>query len=192
MLSRKYKSAFGTFVRPLSDVLHRLHVNPVHLTAAGLFCSVLAALAFSQGLFATGGVLLTLSGFSDMLDGSLARSSGEATPFGSFIDSVTDRYSELFTFGGLAYYYSGSSTLILVLFALGGSLMVSYTRARAESLVGKCEVGLMERPERMIILIAASFFGFMYWGLWLLAVGTNATAMERIYHTRKISRGKSH
>jgi len=185
MLSRKYKSGFGEFVRPFSLRLHRHGVTAAHLTAAGLLSSLLAALAYSRGRFFLGGVLLLLAGAGDALDGSVARSSGEATPFGAFIDSVTDRYSELLVFSGLAMFYCDSRVMILVLASLAGSLMVSYTRAKAESVIGRCDVGIMERPERVILLAAASILGFMVPALWVLAVLTNLTALHRIHFAWK-------
>lgn len=184
MLSRKYKSSFGNLVRPLSQRLHRHGVTATHLTVGGLFFSAAAAVAYSKGRFVIAGILLLLAGAGDALDGTVARSSGEVTPFGSFLDSVVDRYSELLVFGGLVFYYCNDrSVLLLVLLSLAGSLMVSYTRAKAESADGQCEVGIMERPERVILLIVASLFGFMVPALWILAILTNLTALHRIYHT---------
>lgn len=191
MLSRKYKSSFGRKVRPLSQALHSRGVTAAHLTAAGLVFSLISALFYSRGIFGTGGLFLLLAGTCDALDGTVARSAGEATPFGCFIDSVADRYSELLVFGGLTFAYAGTPILALVLLSLAGSLMVSYTKAKAESLIGQCEVGFMERPERLILLIAASFFGFMIPALWILAVLTNATALHRIYYTWKTIRSKN-
>jgi CDP-diacylglycerol--glycerol-3-phosphate 3-phosphatidyltransferase len=188
MLSRKYKSSFGDFVRPLSLRLYNRGIKAAHLTAGGLLFSALAALAYGAGRFIPGGILLLLAGAGDALDGTVARTSGEVTPFGSFIDSVVDRYSELLVFGGLAVYYRNTPTLYLVLFSLAGSLMVSYTRAKSEAVDGQCEVGIMERPERIILLIVASLFNFMVAALWILAVLTNMTALHRVYHTYKNTR----
>jgi phosphatidylglycerophosphate synthase len=185
MLSRKYKSSFGDLIRPLSIRLHNRGVTATYVTAAGLLFSVVAAFAYWKGSFPAGGVFLLLAGMSDAIDGTVARASGKVTPFGAFIDSVADRYSELFTFTGLALYYASSPELLLVLLALAGSMMVSYTRARAESVIGQCDVGLMERPERLILLIAASLFGFMVPALWLLAILSNMTALHRVYYTWK-------
>jgi phosphatidylglycerophosphate synthase len=189
MLSRKYKRTFGELVKPLSLVLHRRGVTAIHVTMAGLAFSAVAALAYSRGNFTAGGVLLVLAGLSDALDGSVARSSGGETPFGAFIDSVADRYSEFLTLGGIALHYAGTAVLLLVLVSLAGSVMVSYTRAKAENLTGTCDVGLMERPERLILLAAGSIFGFMVPALWALAILTNTTAAHRIYHTWKMVPG---
>lgn len=183
MLSRKYKGAFGEFVQPVNLALHRLRVSADHLTLAGLVFGALAGLAFARDRPLLAALFLALSGVSDMLDGSLARATGEATLFGSFIDSVTDRYTESFVFAGLAWQHRGDETLLLVLAAFAGSLLVSYTKARAESVVGHCEVGLLERPERLILLIAGAITGFMTAALWVLAVLSHATALQRIHHT---------
>jgi len=185
MLSRKYKSSFGNLIRPVSLELHKRGITATHITVTGLLFSLAAGLAYWKGSFVAGGILLFLAGASDAIDGTVARASGEVTPFGAFIDSVADRYSELFTFSGLALYYAASPVLLLVLLALAGSMMVSYSRAKAESVIGRCDVGLMERPERLILLIAASLFGFVVPALWLLALLTNMTALHRVYYTWK-------
>lgn len=185
MLSRNHKATFGNVIRPLSLHLHRLGVTATHLTVVGLLFSAATALAFSRGAFLPGGLLLLIAGAADAFDGSVARTSGHVTPFGAFIDSVADRYSEFLAFTGLAWHYAESPLLLLVLASLAGSLMVSYTRAKAESLISSCEVGLMERPERIILLIFSALFDVMIPGLWLLAILTNLTALHRIYYTWK-------
>lgn len=190
MLSRKYKATFGVLLQPVNVVLIRLRVSADHLTLAGLVFGVLAGLAFAQGRFLLGGLFLALSGLSDMLDGSLARATGETTRFGSFIDSVTDRYSECFIFGGLAWHYAASPVLMLVLAGLTGSLLVSYTRARAESLIERCEIGIAERPERMILLMLGCLPGLMVPALWVIAALAHLTALQRIHHTWRATNGK--
>jgi CDP-diacylglycerol--glycerol-3-phosphate 3-phosphatidyltransferase len=172
----------------LSLKLHQSGVTAAQVTLAGLLFSVAAGLAYWKGNFAGGGIFLLLAGLSDAIDGTVARASGEVTPFGAFIDSVADRYSEFFVFGGLALYYAGSPVLLLVLLSLAGSMMVSYSRAKAESVIGRCDVGLMERPERLILLMVGSLFHLMLPALWLLAVLSNMTALHRIHHTWKIVR----
>ena len=185
MLSRKYKGSFGNLIRPLSLKLHQHGVTATQVTLAGLLFSVAAGMAYWKGNFIGGGIFLLLAGMSDAIDGTVARASGEVTPFGAFVDSVADRYSEFFVFGGLALYFAGSPVLILVLLSLAGSMMVSYSRAKAESVVGKCDVGLMERPERLILLMAGSFFNLMVPALWLLAILSNVTALHRVHYTWK-------
>jgi len=190
MLSRKYKGSFGNLIRPLSLKMHHAGVTATHVTLAGLLFSVAAGLAYWNGSFTVGGILLLLAGISDAIDGTVARASGEVTPFGAFIDSVADRYSEFFVFGGLALYYAATPVLLLVLLSLTGSVMVSYSRAKAESVVGRCDVGLMERPERLILLMVGSLFHLMVPTLWLLAILANITALHRVYYTWKTVREK--
>lgn len=187
MISRKYKSAFGEFIQPVNIALHRLRVSADHLTLAGLVFGALAALAFARGRLVLGGFFLGFSGLADMFDGSLARASGSVTRFGSFMDSVTDRYTECLVFAGLAWHYRGASAILLVVAALTGSLLVSYTKARAESLIGSCEVGIMERPERLILLIAGALSGLLTPALWAVAALSHLTALQRIHHTWRVT-----
>jgi phosphatidylglycerophosphate synthase len=184
VLSRKYKSAFGEYIRPLNHLLHRLRVSPDHLTFAGIVFGGLAGLAFAQGRGVLAGVFLILAGVSDMLDGSLARSNGKTSPFGSYIDSVADRFTECLIFSGIAWQLREKPELLLVLAALAGSFLVSYTKARAVSLGTACEVGLMERPERFIVLIAGALLGLLVPALWVLATLTLFTAGQRVLHVR--------
>ncbi len=188
MLSRKYKSAVGAYIQPFNLALHRLRVSPDHLTLAGIVFGGLAGLAFARGRLVLAGIFLILAGVSDMLDGSLARAAGEASPFGSYIDSVSDRFTEGLIFTGVAWHLRGRTELFLVLAALTGSYLVSYTKARAEALGVACEVGLMERPERIIVLVAGALLGLLLPALWVLATLTMLTAGQRVLHVRKAMR----
>ena len=190
MLSRKYKSAVGEYIRPVNLVLHRLRVSPDHLTFAGIVFGGLAGLAFGRGRLVLAGVFLILAGLSDMLDGSLARANGEASRFGSYIDSVADRFTEALIFTGVAWHVRGQSDLLLVLAALAGSFLVSYTKARAEALGVSCEVGLMERPERIIVLVAGALLDQLLPALWVLATLTMLTAGQRVLHVRKVMKSR--
>ena len=134
MLSRNYKSAFGEYIQPVNLLLHRLGVSPDSLTFPGIVFGGLAGLAFARGRPVLAGVLLILAGVSDMLDGSLARANGAASPFGSYIDSVADRFPEALVFTGIAWHVRGKPELLAVLAALAGSFLVSYAKARAEAL----------------------------------------------------------
>jgi phosphatidylglycerophosphate synthase len=185
MISRKYKHAFGVMIQPLNIALHRLRVSADHLTLAGIVFGALAALAFAEGRLPLGGLFLILAGVADMLDGSLARASGSATPFGSFMDSVADRFTDCLILGGLAWHFRTTTELAITLAAIGGSFLVSYTKARAEGLGISCEVGLMERPERMILLIAGALSGLMRTAVWALAALSLLTAAQRIWHVRR-------
>jgi phosphatidylglycerophosphate synthase len=191
MISRKYKSAFGELVQPLNLALHRLRISADHLTLAGIVFGALATIAFAEGRLPLGGVFLTLAGVADMLDGSLARASGSVTRFGSFIDSVADRATDVLILGGLAWHFRETTELAVVLVAIGGSFLVSYTKARAQGLGIACDVGLMERPERMILLIAGAFSGLMRTAVWALAILSLVTAVQRVWHVRQELNGGS-
>jgi CDP-diacylglycerol--glycerol-3-phosphate 3-phosphatidyltransferase len=135
---------------------------------------------------------MALAGALDILDGSLARVSGRASPFGAFLDSVLDRYSDLLVLAGLVFLFARLGRLdavIAVLLAVVGTVMVSYTRARAESIDVECRVGLMERGERMLVLIAGALFDLLVPAVWVVALGANATAVQRIAHTWRAARG---
>jgi phosphatidylglycerophosphate synthase len=188
VLSRKYKSAFGEYIQPVNTVLHRLRVSPDHLTFAGIVFGALAGLAFARGRLVLAGIFLILAGVSDMLDGSLARANGAASPFGSYIDSVADRFTEALVFTGIAWHVRGKPELLAVLAALAGSFLVSYAKARAEALGVNCDVGLMERPERIIVLVAGALLGLLVPALWVLATLTMFTVGQRVLHVRKTMR----
>ncbi len=176
---------------------------PNHITYGGLLISMLAGLAFVYSPL-LGGLLTLLTGLLDTLDGSLARATGQSKKFGAFLDSVLDRYTELLIYLGILFYFyrHNASTLysLLILLILFGSLMVSYTRARAEGLGERCLVGVFQRGERIILLGVAgilnpfvNLFGVAFGIVWamdlalksvlvVLAVGTNLTAMWRFLH----------
>jgi CDP-diacylglycerol--glycerol-3-phosphate 3-phosphatidyltransferase len=169
-----------------------LRLRPNQLSLLGLVCSVVAAAAFAWDQRRTGAVLLALAGALDVLDGALARVSGRVSPFGAFLDSVLDRYSDLLVLAGLVFLFARLGRLdvvVAVLLALVGTVMVSYTRARAESVGVECRVGLMERGERMLVLIAGALLDVLVPALWVVALGANATAVHRIAHTWRATRG---
>lgn len=190
MLSR-YKDRIESWTDPFARLLLRLHFRPNHLTVLGLGASILAALAFARGQERLAGLFLILSGLFDFFDGSLARLSGQVTPFGAFLDSVVDRYSDLVVLLGLLLLFvragKGTETL-LTMAVLVGTVMVSYTKARAQSIGVACEVGLMERPERQICLIVGSLLNLLSPVLWILAALVNLTAIQRIFYTRRSTR----
>jgi CDP-diacylglycerol--glycerol-3-phosphate 3-phosphatidyltransferase len=165
-------------------------VSPNVLTILGFLLSIAIAYLLATGRFFPGGLLVLFSGWFDLLDGALARASGRSTRFGALLDSTFDRLSEAAVLFGLMVFYAlgGSLQEILLLFAiLVGSVLVSYIRARAEGLGLECQVGLFTRAERVIILaiglILGAFFGkALLVVLWILAVGTAATAIHRLYY----------
>jgi CDP-diacylglycerol--glycerol-3-phosphate 3-phosphatidyltransferase len=144
---------------------------------------------YSNGLIFIGGFVMLVAALGDMLDGPLARITGQTSRFGAFLDSTVDRYSDFFLFGGLILYFAGEGELGWVTILLGiiaGSFVTSYTKARSENLIEKCSVGIFERAERILILAAGSLIPpLLPIALWVLFIGTNFTAIQRILFTRK-------
>jgi soluble lytic murein transglycosylase len=188
MLGR-YRESVRAWSDPVGRVLFRLRLRPNHLTMCGLLVSASAGAAFVFGHVRLAGVLLILAGLFDLFDGSLARASGQATTFGAFLDSVIDRYSDILVMLGIVVLYARmphARGALIAMAGLAGSVMVSYTKARAESIGVTCDVGMMERPERLICLIAGALLGLMEPALWVLAVLANLTALQRIIFTRRL------
>ena len=188
-MSRKvvYKS-IRKFLDKIGKRLNQYNVNPSQLTLIGLLFNALGCLLFAYGHFFSGSFVIWFAAIFDMLDGAVARASGQETRFGAFIDSVIDRYSDFFIFGGILIYFVRTSQLalaMLVLVVIAGAALTSYTKARAENIIEHCDVGWVERPERIFIICAAGIFGFMIQALWILAFMTHLTALQRIYHTWK-------
>jgi CDP-diacylglycerol---glycerol-3-phosphate 3-phosphatidyltransferase len=161
-------------------------INPNLLTFFGLVVNFGAAASFALGNFFTGALIIFFAGFLDMLDGQVARRQNRVTPFGAFYDSTLDRYADMALYMGLLVYYSVSGRtpyVILAAVATAGSVMVSYARARAESLIPLCKVGFMERPERLVLLIIGGLFNRMGAVLWVIAVISTITVIHRIVFT---------
>lgn len=179
----------------LGAALGRLGVTPNQITVAGTLVTFVAAALAGLGYLVPAGLVLAFSGTFDILDGAVARATGNAYPYGAFLDSTMDRYSEAAIYLGVAAYFISSTQgrfwmeiQVLGCFAaLAGSLLVSYARARAQSLGFACDVGLFARPERVVVTVAAlvltSVFGpaILTWAVFLLAVLTNFTAVQRIH-----------
>lgn len=195
-MKNQIKSGARRLADPIVRLLHRAGVTPDQVTFAGLILSLAAAVAVARGQFGIGTILLLIGSTCDMLDGGLARLRGNGSRFGAFLDSTMDRYAELGLFVGLAYYFSNSGSpldVVVVCVAAAGSILVSYTRARAEGLGLDCNVGLMERPERLVVLILATALGpgVLAWALRGLALLTHVTALQRILHVRKQLRSEA-
>jgi CDP-diacylglycerol---glycerol-3-phosphate 3-phosphatidyltransferase len=166
-------------------------VNPNFLTFIGFGINLMAAYLFAYGYFRWAGLTIILAGLFDMTDGRVARLEGRVTPFGGFYDSVMDRYSDLCLLIGLVIYYGRINRfqyVSLVAVAMIGSVMVSYSRARAENIIPSCKVGFLERPERVVLIIIGALFDRMAPVLWLIAVLSNVTVIHRIIHTRHEAR----
>src|SRR5258707_2512402 len=183
------------------DALALTKISPNWLTFIGLVINIIAAIFFGAArvdnhvrMFFYGGLVIIAAGIFDMVDGRVARATNQVTQFGGFFDSVIDRYSDVAIFFGLLVYYARANRffyLVLVAIVMVSSLMVSYTRARAESLIGSCKVGFMERPERIVLVIIGALFA--RWGamapvLWVLAVLSTITVVHRIIYTAQQTR----
>jgi phosphatidylglycerophosphate synthase len=186
MLSH-YKTPLARLGDPVARVLLQANVRPNQLTVLGLGVSIVAAGALAGGRLRMGAVLLTLAGLFDFFDGSLARLANRVSAFGAFLDSVVDRYSDLVVLLGIVLFYHRAADVqgvFLTMITVIGTVMVSYTKARAQSIGLSCEIGLMERPERLIVLIAGATFNLLTPAMIVLAVLTNLTALQRIFYTR--------
>ncbi len=163
-------------------------IRPNHLTILGLLVTLVAAVFLALGLWLVAGVTIIIGGLCDLLDGAVARSQGRATTFGAFLDSVIDRYSDFALFIGIFFYYASNGRpylMLLASLAAMGSFLVPFTRARAETIIPSCKVGIMERPERIILLACGALFNLMVYALWVLAILTHITVIQRIIYTRK-------
>ena len=192
-----WTGAFGRGCKVLLTAIVRrmaiARVSPNVLTFLGLVINLIAACFFGyasganqRAMFFYAGLVVFAAGFMDLVDGRVARASNRVTRFGGFFDSVVDRYSDVALFFGLLVYYARANHffyVVLVAVVMTGSVMVSYTRARAESLIGSCRVGFLERPERLVLVIIGAVFNHMAPVLWVLAVFSNITVIHRIYYT---------
>jgi phosphatidylglycerophosphate synthase len=192
-IQRIARNIAAQIVRPLAN----LGISPNTFTLIGLLLSLVTALIIGKGFFFVGGLMVLFTGIFDLFDGATARVRNLATTFGAFFDSTLDRYSEAITLSGLLFYalfhpsmqdrfwVAGSVQIwmiVLIYVSIVGSLMVSYTKARAEGLGVECRTGLLARPERVVILAIGLLFGITVtmWALALLAVFSNVTALERM------------
>lgn len=162
--------------------------NPNFFTLLGFFATLIASFFILKGFWFLAGLTIILSGLFDLFDGVVARKLGKVTAFGGFLDSVLDRYSDLFLLLALLIYYlkkGDSSLVILTSFVSIGTVLIPYTRARAEAAQIPCNIGLMERAERIILLSAGALFRWMDLVLWILAILTHFTVLQRIYYVWK-------
>ena len=182
-------SYFGHFLdRPLTSLAKKLNIDPNTITVAGFIVTIIAAAALTRDLF-TGGLLIILGGLFDVLDGVVARVNNRASDFGAFLDSVLDRYSDAFLFTGFAWHFLENGPASGVWVCIGtmiGALVISYARARAEGLGRKCHTGLMERPERIILMSFGALTGYILPVMWIMLVLTHVTVIQRIYHAKKL------
>ena len=188
MFTARFEAWVRRHAEALMSAIGRLPVTPNQITFIGLGLTFVAAVLAAFGQLRWAGVVLIFGGTFDILDGALARSSGRSYPYGAFLDSTLDRYSEGAIYIGLAAYFASTGgplqrwSLLATVAALAGSFLVSYVRARAQSLGFKCETGLFKRPERVVVTVVGLIFGGMVlsFAVFLLAILTNLTALQRI------------
>ncbi len=192
----------GVLLEAIVNGLALTKISPNYLTFIGLLINTGAAVLFGLGnagnyvrMFLYAALVIIGAGIFDMVDGRVARLTDQVTVFGAFFDSVIDRYSDVVLFFGLVVFYARGNRLLYVFlaaFVMATSLMVSYTRARAEALIGSCKVGFMERPERIVLIILGALFerwGAMAPVLWILAVISTITVIHRISYTYGKTKG---
>lgn len=182
------RERFKGVLDPTGAFLNRLGLMPNTMTILGLVGNTAGAYFLAQGRMTLGGILILAMGPVDALDGTMARLRGESTAFGAFVDSVTDRYSELIIFGGLLFYYLQQGAWLpagLAYAAAAGSILVSYVRARGQSLGYETKVGILTRFERYLVLVPALVINQPVIGLWIIAVLANLTALQRILDVRR-------
>ncbi len=181
------RALFKGILDPIGTFLNRIGLTPNTLTVLGLIGNTIGAVFLMRGEMVIGGLLILIMGPVDALDGTMARLRGEPTKFGAFVDSVTDRYSELVIYLGLLLFFLQEGNWIvssLVYFAAAGSVLVSYVRARAEALNYEAKVGIMTRVERYIVLAPSLVLSVPHVGVAIVAILANVTAIQRIIHVR--------
>jgi len=191
VIPQNVRDGFGKLIDPLAALLIRLHVRPNFITTIGTLVIVASATAFGLGWVQSGGVLLLVSGVFDLLDGRVARRADMITTFGAFYDSTLDRVGESALFSGIAVYFL-TLAVVACLVALAASLIVSYTRARAEGLGLTAKVGIAQRAERVLLLGAPTlFFGsgnhgmLLFWIVVVLALATSVTVVQRVLYVAR-------
>ncbi|HMB24688.1 MAG: CDP-alcohol phosphatidyltransferase family protein [Chloroflexota bacterium] len=184
---------FKWVLDPLGGFFNKLGITPNAMTMLGLLGNAVGAYFLARGEMLTGGLFVLLMTPVDALDGTMARLRGESGDFGAFVDSVTDRYSELIIYAGLLYYFLDQGNALgglLVFGAAAGSVLVSYVKARAEALGYEAKIGLLTRVERYLVLAPALVFNKVIIGLAIIAVFANITALQRIWHVRAQAHAK--
>lgn len=184
---------FKWVLDPLGGFLNRLGLTPNMVTGLGLLGNTIGAIYLARGEMLTGGLWIALMTPVDALDGTMARLRGESSDFGAFVDSVSDRYSELIIYGGLLYHFLVRGELLggmLTFGAAAGSVLVSYVKARAEGLGYEAKVGLLTRAERYLVLAPSLIFNQLNIGLGILALFANITALQRVWYVRQHARAK--
>ncbi len=198
MSLHKVRMFFKGLLRPIVALLAKLGVTPAGATIAGLFVTLLGSWFVWKGSYFTGGIILVFGSLFDAVDGSIARLTGTSSKGGAALDSVLDRVGEILVLTAVLAGKAGSqhdSLLYIIPLALGGSLLVSYVRARAEGLGIDCEVGLFTRTERLVLVISSIVFSSIWgstiivWGCSVIAVGSWITALQRLVKVTRDGKG---
>lgn len=182
------RSLFKGILDPIGAFLNRLGITPNTMTMLGLLGNIAGAWFLAQGNIVLGGIFVLICTPFDALDGTMARLRGEASEFGAFVDSVTDRYSELFILGGLLYHFlqiNDHLSAMAVFIAAAGSVLVSYVKARADSLQFNANTGVLTRLERYLVIAPLLVLNQPVIAVWIVAVLANLTALQRIWKVRK-------
>jgi CDP-diacylglycerol--glycerol-3-phosphate 3-phosphatidyltransferase len=187
----RMRALFKGVLDPIGAFLNRLGITPNMMTMLGLLGNVAGAWYLAQGNMLLGGVFVLICTPFDALDGTMARLRGEANEFGAFVDSVTDRYSELFILGGLLYHFINQGdqlSTVVVYAAAAGSVLVSYIKARADSLKFDANVGILTRMERYLVIAPLLLFNQPVIAVWIVAILANITALQRFWKVRQQAR----
>lgn len=185
--SDRLRKIFKGILDPIGAFLNRTGLTPNTITLLGLVGTTFGAYLLSQGRMTIGGIVLLLSVLVDVFDGTMARLRGDPSDFGAFVDSVSDRYAEFITFGGIMNYFFSQDNhvgVLMTFLATAGSVLVSYVKARAEGLGFTAKVGILTRVERYFVLIPLLIFNQPFVAVTLIALLGNITAFQRILHVR--------
>src|SRR6184192_827066 len=185
-VTRGIGTVCGKIIDQIVCALALSRIHPNVLTFLGLMINSWAAFLLAAGRFQAAALVVIGAGLFDMVDGLVARETNRVTRFGGFFDSVLDRYSDLALFMGLLVYYSSINRnfyIVLTAIVMTGSVMISYTRARAENAIPKCKVGFLERPERVVLIIIGALTDHMAQVLWVIAILSNQTVIHRMIYT---------
>jgi CDP-diacylglycerol--glycerol-3-phosphate 3-phosphatidyltransferase len=188
MLTNLARAWGARIIQPIARLLIRLGLTPNAVTVLGFLLSAAVALVLATGRLTLAGLLLIATLAFDAVDGTMARTQGTTSRFGAFLDSTLDRWTELFLYGALVWYYlqlGQDLNVLLAVAAMSTSVMVSYTRARAEGVGLPCKEGIFTRFERMVVLIIGLLFGLTPWALGIIAVLAGITAVQRIFVTKR-------
>lgn len=202
LLSPKFIKGYLRIILPLTDFVKSLNINPNTLTTLGAILTVVGAIFFALSYLRLGGVFIVLGAICDTMDGRIAKDGDKKTKFGALYDSVMDRYSEFIMFFGIAVHFVRNDsywTSVAIFAAVGGSVMVSYVRARAEGLGFDCDIGMMQRPERIAYISVGAIIGelpivnelFLMLAIWVIAILSNVTAIQRLIYVYQASKKMS-